>query len=105
MVYIKLILFFILFVIGIIFSTYNLDKVSIKFLYISTPQIPLYLVIFSSVFLGILVGMLANISGILKLRAKVKKQEKRIKELQDEIGAKKSLSEGGKETEIEKEGS
>ncbi len=69
----------------VVFAIVNMEPVAVSFYFYKTPAIPLFVIIFISVLVGVMLAWLLVIGEQLSLRSKVRSKEKRIKELEKEV--------------------
>lgn len=84
----------------VIFSVSNLQYVTIKpFMNVTSYNIPLFLIIVFSIFIGLLIGAIAMYGENINLKFRIKKQNKTIKNLNIDIDRLKKLTISGNKTE------
>ncbi len=90
----KTLLTMIIFILVILFSLQNKDEVVLRFgLYPiqddvwELPQLPLFLIILCSVFVGVLIGGIGDLYQRFKLKKALRQNEKMIQKLSGEIEA------------------
>jgi putative membrane protein len=69
----------------VVFAIANMQAVAVSFYFYKTPAIPLFVIIFISVLVGVMLAWLLVIGEQLSLRGKVRAKDKRIKELEKEL--------------------
>lgn len=67
------------------FSVANMANVSLNFYAYKTPPIPLFVVLFLSILLGVVVAWGMAVGEQLRLKGEVKKRDRQLKELEREI--------------------
>ena len=82
---------FVLALLGI-FVLYNSQLVNVAYLGINLKNVPLWLVVFISVFLGILIGWFFMFIDELSIKRQLKQKEKEIKSLKEEIAQLRQLT-------------
>ncbi len=82
---------FLLLLLGL-FIVYNSQTVNVSYLGIKFENMPLWLVVFISVFVGIFIGWLFMFIDELTIKRKLKNAEKEIKGLKDEIAQLRQLT-------------
>ncbi len=87
MVIFKLLIGMILVFILVAFAIANMQGVAVSFYFYHTPQIPLFVVIFLSLLLGVIVAWGLAVSEQLRLRGQVRARNKEVRRLQAEIEA------------------
>jgi len=75
-----------------IFIVYNSQTVNVSYLGIKFENMPLWLVVFISVFVGIFIGWLFMFIDELSVKRKLKNAEKEIKGLKEEIAQLRQLT-------------
>ena len=81
----------ILIILGL-FVAYNTQGVNVSYLGIKFENMPLWLVVFISVFVGIFIGWLFMFIDELTIKRKLKNAEKEINGLKDEIAQLRQLT-------------
>ncbi|WP_025270695.1 LapA family protein [Hippea sp. KM1] len=81
----------ILVVLGL-FVVYNTQSVNVSYLGIKFENMPLWLVVFISVFTGILIGWFFMFVDELSIKRELKRREKEIKSLKEEIAQLRQLT-------------
>ena len=81
-----IIIFIIVFAVGIAFSAINNDSITINY-YLGTLSLPLSIVVVLSIILGIILGALAIFSGSLKLRYENRRLHKKLETSEQEINS------------------
>ncbi len=81
----------ILIILGL-FVAYNTQGVNVSYLGIKFENMPLWLVVFISVFVGIFIGWLFMFIDELAIKRKLKNAEKEINGLKDEIAQLRQLT-------------
>ncbi len=82
---------FLLLLLGL-FIVYNSQTVNVSYLGVKFENMPLWLVVFISVFVGIFIGWLFMFIDELTIKRKLKNSEKEIKGLKDEIAQLRQLT-------------
>ncbi len=82
---------FILVLLGL-FVLYNTQFVNIQYLNIKFENMPLWLVVFTSMFLGIFIGWFFMFVDELSIKKELKDKNKEIKALKDEIAHLRQLT-------------
>jgi uncharacterized integral membrane protein len=86
--WVKSLLWMAVFFFAIHFSIQNRDEVVLQYSFhhfrYETERVPLFLIIFCSVFLGVLLGGIADLYGRLQLKKAIRRNEKRIEKLERE---------------------
>ncbi len=92
MKWVKTLIWMVLFVLVILFSIHNRDEVTLRFAFSpllndqwEVGNVPLFLVILCSVFLGVLIGGIGDLYKRLKLKKAFRQQQKTIERLEKEI--------------------
>ena len=85
MVIFRLLIGMILVFLLVAFAVANMGGVMVNFYFYRTPQIPLFVVIFISVLLGVIFAWGLAVSEQLRLRAQIRAKDKEIKTLHKEI--------------------
>lgn len=67
------------------FAIANMEAVAVSFYFYKTPAIPLFVIIFISVLVGVMLAWILVIGEQISLRSKVRAKDKRIKELEREL--------------------
>lgn len=67
------------------FAIRNMTPVHLDFYFYKTPDIPLFVMLYLSILLGVAVAWLLVISEQLRMRIQIKKKDKRIKELEERL--------------------
>ncbi len=75
-----------------VFIIYNTQAVTVSYLGIKFENMPLWLVVFISVFLGIFIGWLFMFIDELSVKRQLKNKEKEIKSLKEEIAQLRQLT-------------
>lgn len=98
-IYIKALLLIALLFLAITFGTQNSESVTLRYYFgLAATPVPLYLVIYISIILGMIAGMAIDIYSRVTLKRRVKKLEKANASLRDELDKIKSeTGEGVKE--------
>ncbi len=81
-----IIIFIIVFAVGITFSAINNDPVTINY-YLGTLSLPLSIVVVLSIVLGIILGALAIFVGTLQLRYENRRLHKKLETSEQEINS------------------
>ena len=100
MKWLKFLLLTILFLAAVLFSMRNMDPVTLRFgllplqeqTWFETPEIPLFLAILLSIFLGILIGGSADIYHRLQLKRTLRQNQRTIERLEKEIQSLRSTT-------------
>ncbi len=82
------------------FAIRNMTPVHLDFYFYKTPDIPLFVMLYLSILLGVAVAWLLVISEQLRMRIQIKKKDKRIKELEERL---KELEKTGETPQQEEE--
>lgn len=85
MVILRLLIGMILVFLLVAFAIANMGGVIVSFYFYRTPQIPLFVVIFISVLLGVILAWGLAVSEQLRLRRQIRAKDKKLKELNKEI--------------------
>jgi putative membrane protein len=85
MVIFRLLIGMILVFLLVAFAIANMGGVIVSFYFYRTPQIPLFVVIFLSLLLGVIVAWGLAVSEQLRLRGQIRGKDKKIKELLKEM--------------------
>ncbi len=75
-----------------LFVLYNNQFVSIQYLSVKFENMPLWLVVFSSLFLGIFIGWFFMFVDELSIKKELKSKNKEIKSLKEEIAQLRQLT-------------
>ena len=67
------------------FAIANMEAVAVSFYFYKPPAIPLFVIIFISVLVGVMLAWILVIGEQISLRSKVRAKDKRIKELEREL--------------------
>lgn len=81
-----IIVFIIVFAVGIAFSAINNDLVTINY-YLGTLSLPLSIVVVASIVLGLILGALAIFVGTLQLRYENRRLNKKLETSEQEINS------------------
>ncbi|MDY6853528.1 MAG: LapA family protein [Thermodesulfobacteriota bacterium] len=77
-----------LFIIGLTFAYKNQESVSVEYYFIEqTWTVPLFLLIFFSILIGVLIAGIGGVYSGFKLKHEIKRQQKIILELEDELSS------------------
>jgi len=85
MVIFRLVLGLVVIFLLVAFSMANLGDVTLNFYFYQTPPIPLFVVIFISLLLGVFLAWGMVVSEQLKLKSGVRSRDKKIRNLQSEL--------------------
>jgi len=85
MVIFRLLIGMILVFLLVAFAVANMGGVMVNFYFYRTPQIPLFVVVFISVLLGVILAWGLAVSEQLRLRGQIRAKDKKIKGLHKEI--------------------
>ena len=81
-----------LFIIGLTFAYKNQESVSVEYYFIEqTWTVPLFLLIFFSILIGVLIAGIGAVYSGLKLKREIKKKQKIILELEDELSSLRNM--------------
>lgn len=88
--WVKTIFWMIIFFLAVHFSIQNRDEVTLRYSFLNyqefeLPHIPLFLVILSSIFLGLLIGGIGDLYSRLQLKKGLRQSQKIIEKLEREI--------------------
>ena len=81
-----IIIFIIVFAVGITFSAINTDLVNINY-YLGTLSLPLSIVVVASIVLGLILGALAIFMGTIQLRYENRRLHKKLETSEQEINS------------------
>jgi len=90
LIYIKIAVLIALIVAGILFGVSNQQAASLKFFYMATKEIPLYLILFGAFISGAVISFIYNIISGPELRQRQKKLAEEIKALEKTLAGKKA---------------
>lgn len=96
--WLRTILWMILFCVAVLFSIQNRGEVTLRFglyplrdlVWMELPQVPLFLVILFSIFLGLLIGGLADSYRRFQLKRTLRQNQKTIERLEKEVNSLRS---------------
>ena len=92
MKYLKTVLVTLLFIVAITFATKNLESVTVRYYFFEEIwTTPLFLLVFVSVLLGILIAGMAGILSRFTLKQEIKRSKKKILELEKELNYLRNL--------------
>ena len=69
----------------VVFAISNMEAVAVSFYFYKTPSVPLFVVIFISLLLGVMLAWMLVIGEQFRLRNQVRSKDRRIKELEREL--------------------
>ena len=69
----------------VVFAIANMEAVAVSFYFYKTPAIPLFVVIFISLLLGVMLAWVLVVGEQLRLRNQLRARDRRIKELEKEL--------------------
>jgi uncharacterized integral membrane protein len=93
LIYIKIAVLIAVIVAGILFGVSNQQGASLKFFYMATKEIPLYLILFGAFVSGAVISFIYNTIAAPELRQRQKKLTEEIKELEKTLAGKKAEKE------------
>ncbi len=69
----------------VVFAIANMGAVAVNFYFYKTPSVPLFVVIFLSLLLGVMLAWVLVIGEQLRLRNQIRARDRRIRELEKEL--------------------
>ena len=69
----------------VVFAIANMEAVAVSFYFYKTPSVPLFVVIFISLLLGVMLAWVLVIGEQFRLRNQVRSKDRRIRELEREL--------------------
>ena len=77
--------FFVIFVIGVVFSINNLQPVAVSFVYFQVDAVPLALVMTLELFAGVLLGLCVGFIRMMRLRRSHAKLQRKLAEFETNL--------------------
>ena len=68
-----------------IFAFQNAEYISVRFLEYRSPEVPLFIIILGFLVTGVFITGMFSVTEVIRLGAKVRKQEKKIAELNNQL--------------------
>ncbi len=85
MIILRLFLGLVLIFLLVAFATLNMTSVELNFYFYKTPKVPLFVVLYLCVLLGVVLAWVMVIGEQLRMRVQLKKKDKIIKELEEKL--------------------
>lgn len=89
---VKLIIWIIVLVAGILFALYNKQTLQLNFLMLHSKVLPVWSFLIIAFVIGLMISFLYGLIDIMRLKTKIKEQASEIDELKKEIGYLRNLT-------------